>query len=376
MIEWISSGAHYIVSFALVISVIVFIHEFGHFLAARLCGVKIEVFSIGFGRELLGRTDKHGTRWKIALWPLGGFVKMYGDAGAASTADSKKLAKMTVAQKKVSFHYKPLWAKAIIVAAGPVANFLLAIAVFTYFIFTVGIASTQPIVGDIIPDSPAAHAGLQVDDRILTVNHRSMHSFNDIPDTIATNLGTPVTLEVKRGEETFTLKLTPKEISEKDVLGNEMKRPLIGIRSQQLTYENVGLLRAVGAATAKTYDMCATSLKVLGQMITGKRSADELKGPIGIAKLSGDITQHGDSVGETLRLFLWFVALLSVNLGMVNLFPIPMLDGGHLLFYAIEALRGRPLAEKVQEYSFRFGVVIVGSLMAFTLFNDMRQLFS
>lgn len=376
MIDYIFSGAHYVLSFAAVISIIVFVHEFGHFWVARLCGVKVEVFSIGFGRELLGRTDRHGTRWKLALWPLGGYVKMYGDANAASTADSAGLSAMTEEQKRQSFHHKPLWAKALVVAAGPVANFLLAIAVFTYFIFTVGIASTKPIIGGIIEDSPAAAAGLQVNDRIISVDGKRVHTFNDISSRIATNLGTPVKLDVKRKGEVFTLTLTPKAIEEADMLGNPIKRPLIGLRSQQITYENVGLLKAISTATQKTYDMCATSLKLLGQMLSGDRSADELKGPLGIAKMSGEVTSQGETTGETLRIFLWFVALLSVNLGMVNLFPIPMLDGGHLLFYSIEALQGRPLAERIQEYSFRFGFVLIAGLMALTLFNDMKQLFS
>lgn len=375
MIEWLISGAHYVLSFALVISIIVFIHEFGHFWAARLCGVKVEVFSIGFGRELLGRTDRHGTRWKLALWPLGGYVKMFGDAGAASTPDSDAIDTMSDAEKRVSFHHKPLWAKAIIVAAGPIANFLLAIAVFTYFIFTVGLTSTQPIIGSVIDDSPAQVAGLREGDRILKVDTTRIKTFNDIPAALVTNLGTPVKLTVKRDGETFELMITPKEIEEKDIVGNPVKRPLIGFRSQQLVYEDVGLVKAVWAATLKTYDMCATSLKLLGQMIQGDRSAKELKGPLGIAKLSGDVTQQGDTFAETMRVFLWFVALLSVNLGMVNLFPIPMLDGGHLAFYTLEALRGRPMAEKFQEYSFRLGFVLIAGLMAFTLLNDVRQLF-
>lgn len=376
MIDWLFNGAHYVLSFALVISVIVFVHEFGHFIVARWVGVKVEVFSIGFGRELLGRTDKHGTRWKLALWPLGGYVKMYGDAGAASTGDSKKLKKMTAAQKKVSFHHKPLWAKAAVVAAGPVANFILAIAVFTYFIFTVGLTSTQPVIGSVIKDSPAAHAGLRSGDRILKVDSKRIKTFNDIPAAIITNLGTPVELTIERGGREFTKTITPKEIEEKDVVGNSIKRPLIGFRSQKLTYEDVGMYQAVWAATVKTYDMCVTSLKVLGQMIGGDRSVEELKGPIGIAKLSGDVTKHGDGLKDTMHMFLWFVALLSVNLGMVNLFPIPMLDGGHLLFYCIEAVQGRPLAEKFQEYSFRFGFMLIAGLMALTLLNDVKQLFS
>jgi len=336
----------------------------------------VEVFSIGFGREIIGRTDRHGTRWKIAMWPLGGYVKMFGDAGAASTPNSDFVKEMTPQEKAVSFHHKPLWAKSIIVAAGPVSNFILAIAVFTYFIFTVGLTSTQPIVGSVIDDSPAQVAGLQPGDKIIQIDSTKISTFNDIPETIATNLGTPLKLTVVRDDETFQLTLTPKEISEKDILGNPMKRPMIGLRSQQLVYDDVGLPRAVWAATKKTYDMCATSLKLFGQMIRGDRSTDDLKGPLGIAKLSGDVTRQGDSFADTARIFLWFVALLSVNLGMVNLFPVPMLDGGHLVFYCIEAIRGRPLAEKFQEYSFRFGFVLIASLMALTLVNDVRQLFT
>lgn len=376
MIEWLSSGAHYVLSFAAVISIIVFIHEFGHFLAARLCGVKVEVFSIGFGRELLGRTDRHGTRWKLALWPLGGYVKMFGDAGAASTPNADFVNDMTPDEKHVSFHHKKLWQKAIIVAAGPVSNFVLAIAVFTYFIFTVGMTSTQPVVGSVIDDSPAQAAGLQPGDEITRIDDTRIRTFNDIPNVLATNLGTPVVLTVKRDGEIFTLTLTPTTIEEKDVLGNPLKRPMIGMRSQQLVYDQVGLPRAVWAATQRTYEMCTTSLKLIGQMVTGKRGIEDMKGPLGIAKLSGDVTRQGETLGDTARLFLWFVALLSVNLGMVNLFPIPMLDGGHLLFYCVEAVRGRPLAERFQEYSFRFGFVLIAGLMALTLFNDMRQLFS
>jgi regulator of sigma E protease len=374
MLEFISTSFHYIWSFALIISIIVFIHEGGHFLVARLCGVKVEVFSIGFGREIIGWNDRSGTRWKISLWPLGGYVKMFGDAGAASNPDDEKIAAMTSAEKKQSFHHQPLWAKALIVAAGPAANFLLAIAVFTYFIFTIGIASTQPVVGDVVTGSPAAQAGLKSGDRITKIDARNISTFNDIPDAIMTNLGTPVTVHVVRDAKAFELTITPSILEEKDALGNMQKRPLIGLRSQKITYENVGLFHAIIAATGRTYDMCVTSLHVLGQIITGERSATDLKGPIGIAKLSGEVTNQGESMSETLRMILWFIALLSVNLGLVNLFPIPMLDGGHLLFYAIEGLRGRPLAEKVQAFSFRIGVALIASLMAFSLFNDLRQI--
>lgn len=373
--DYLLNGAHYLLSFAAVISIIVFIHEFGHFIVARACGVKVEVFSIGFGRELWHRTDKRGTRWRVALWPVGGFVKMYGDSGAASTPDGEKVATMTEEEKKISFHHKALWQKALVVAAGPAANFVLAIAVFTYFIFTVGLTSTKPIIGAVMPETPAAEAGLQEGDVVLKVDNRRMKNFNDIPDAILINLGTPLELTIQRGEEVFTRSITPIEFEDTDALGNTIKRPLIGIRSQQITYEDVALPEAIWLATQRTYDLCATSLKVMGQMITGKRSTEELKGPLGIAEMSGKVTQTGDTMGERVRMFLWFIALLSVNLGLVNLLPIPMLDGGHLAFYGLEALQGRPLAEKFQEYSFKFGFVVIASLMALSVFNDVRNLF-
>ena len=366
---------HYVWSFALILSIIVFVHEFGHFIVARLCGVKIEVFSIGFGRELLGRTDRHGTRWKLAMWPLGGYVKMFGDSGAASTPDTSALDNMTDAERKVSFHYKPLWAKGLIVAAGPAANFVLAITVFTYFIFTTGMNSTEPVVGSVMEKTPAATAGLKAGDRITHVDGKEMRSFNDIPEALLTNLGQPLDVEVVRGEKHLTLSLTPIQFEEKDVLGNTQKRPLIGIRSQKMTFKDVGLPTAVGAAVERTYGMCRTTLFVIGQIVTGERGTKDLKGPLGIAKLSGDVTSQGETMSETLRMILWFVALLSVNLGLVNLLPIPMLDGGHLAFYCVEALRGRPMAAKFQEWSFRIGFALIVCLMAFSLFNDIRQMF-
>ena len=375
MIDHLLSLFHYAWSFALIISIIVFIHEGGHFLAARLCGVKVEVFSIGFGRELIGRTDRYGTRWKIALLPLGGYVKMYGDAGAASTPDTVALEEMSVEQRRQSFHYRPLWAKAIIVAAGPLSNFILAIGVFTYFIFTVGLNSTEPVIGSIMPNTPAATAGLHAGDRVLQVDGERMRTFNDIPAKLLSHLGETVALEVKRGEKQFSLTLKPIEFTDKDVLGNQQTRQLIGIRSQKLTYENVNFLQAIGAATERTYEMCGTTLRVLGQMLIGQRSTKDLKGPLGIAKLSGDVTSQGKTMSDTLQMILWFVALLSVNLGLLNLLPVPMLDGGHLAFYSIEAMRGRPVAAKFQEYSTRVGFALIAILMGISLVNDIRQLF-
>ncbi len=374
MIESLLDIGHYAWSFILILSVIVFVHEFGHYLAARLCGVRVEIFSIGFGRELFGFNDSHGTRWKFSLLPLGGYVKMFGDAGAASTADADKIERMSAADKQVSFHHKSLPRKFIIVAAGPLANFILSIAIFTYFIFSIGLASTEPVVGEVLKDSPAALAGLEKGDRIVKVDGREVGYFREIATEIGLNTGEPVALEVTRNDAVMHITLLPKIHEDKDALGNVVKRPIIGIKSQTLVYKDVGLLSALHHASLQTYEMCLTSVRVIGQMISGARSAEELKGPLGIAKLSGDATASGETMSQTLRTILWFIALLSVNLGFINLFPIPMLDGGHLLFYVIEGLRGRPLAEKVQEYSFRFGFAVLMTLMAFTLFNDIRQL--
>ena len=373
--EILGTVFHYLWSFTLILSVIVFVHEFGHFIVARWCGVKIETFSIGFGREIFGRTDKHGTRWKFAIIPLGGYVKMYGDSSAASTPDMEKLNAMSNAERKQSLHHQPLLAKSAIVAAGPIANFLLTIAVFTYFIYSVGIASTEPVIGEIMPKTPAASAGLKPDDRVLSIDGKRMRSFNDIPETLITNLYTPVQLEIQRGKEIIRLSITPIEYEDKDIAGNTEKRPLIGIRSKQLTRVDVTFPQALWHATEKTYDMCATNLKALGQIIVGDRSAKALTGTLGIAKLSGDITKQGESSRETLMTILWFIAVLSAGIGLVNLFPLPMLDGGHLLFYGIEALRGRPASERFMEYSYRFGFILIMALMAFTLYNDARKIF-
>ena len=366
---------HYAWSFALIISIIVFVHEYGHFIVARMCGVRIETFSIGFGREIIGRTDRHGTRWKIAAFPLGGYVKMAGDASAASTPDKASLDAMTPEERARSLHHQPLWKKALIVVAGPLANFLLTIAVLTYFIYTVGIASTQPVVGEVMPKTPAASAGLKPGDRIVKIDSKEMHSFNDIPEALITNLYTPVTLTVERDGATMTLSITPIEYADKDLTGNVEKRPLIGIRSQQITRKDVNFPQAILLATGKTYDICATNISALGQIIRGERSARGLTGTLGIAKLSGDITHQGETIRETLMTMLWFIAMISAGIGLVNLFPLPMLDGGHLFFYAIEAIIRRPLPERVTEYSYRLGFAIILMLMAFTIFNDARRIF-
>ncbi|MFO1242955.1 MAG: RIP metalloprotease RseP [Rickettsiales bacterium] len=360
---------HTLASFFIIISVIVFIHEFGHFIIARWCGVKIEAFSIGFGKEVIGWNDKHGTRWKISALPLGGYVKMFGDSSEASTPDKDKMEQMTEEEKAVSFHFKPLWKKAAIVVAGPVFNFILTIAIFTGFLFSYGLETTDPIVGDVMKGSAAEEAGLVSGDRVLKIDGKKVEHFSDIPRLIATNLGTEIHIIINRSGETKDVLLTPRSTEETDALGNKISRPMIGIKSQRLMYKDVGLSRALLEAVKKTWQITATTFDYLGQMIAGDRSAKELKGPLGIAKLSGQAADQG------FYTILWFIAMLSANLGMVNLFPIPPLDGGHLLYYTIEGLRGRPMAERFQEYGFRAGFAVIICLMVFTVFNDLKQMF-
>lgn len=363
------SFLHYFFSFVLVISVIVFVHEFGHYIVAKWAGVKIDAFAIGFGRELVGWNDKSGTRWKICALPLGGYVKMFGDASAASNADKDALDAMSEEEKAVSFHFKPLKKKAAVVAAGPIANFLLCIVLLTGLIYTVGLPSSRPEIGEVMKDTPAAAAGLKVGDTILQVNDKKIRQFNDIPLAIATNLGHPITLLVKRGEETMNLTITPKMMETDDMLGNKTHVPRIGIASTKIEIQDVGLPRAIWEATYRTYTICTNTLYAVGQMITGERSIKELKSPLGIAKFSGQATEKG------VRTVILLMAMLSANLGLINLFPIPILDGGHLAYYTAEALRGRPMAEKVQEWGYRVGFSLIMLLMAVTLFNDVKQIF-
>ncbi len=370
MLDILHSLLHTIASFIVVISVIVFIHEYGHYIIAKLCGVRISTFSIGFGKELFGWNDKSGTRWKVSLLPLGGYVKMFGDSSAASNPDTDALEAMSEEDKKVAFHYKKLYQKTLVVMAGPAFNFLLSIAIFTYFILNNGLPSSEPIAGKILENSAAAEAGLMVGDRITMIDDKKVYSFNDIPYYISTNIDTPVVLAVERGDKKLNITLTPKQVEEDDGLGNKIKRPLIGIGSKEMKYEDVGLFNAVIEATKHTYRFCAINLRAVGQLISGERSPKQLKGMVGIAQISGQAAYKG------FDMLVLIIANLSAAIGLFNLFPIPVLDGGHLLFYTIEALFRRPLAEKVQEWSFKIGFALVASLMAFTLVNDISKLVS
>lgn len=368
MIDALPEILHSLAAFIVIISVIVFVHEFGHYFVARRCGVRVETFSIGFGRELFGWNDSHGTRWKVSLLPLGGYVKMYGDMGAASTPDAGKLTKMTAKQKKEAFHYKSLGQKAAIVAAGPAANFLFAFVVLAGFFLAYGRPETAPEVGEVMKESAAEVAGLKKGDMILTLNGQKIERFEDLREVASMNAGEKMSIVFRRDTREIATTITPKLTETKDIFGNTIKVGLLGISSSAIQYKKVPLWEAIPMGAVEVYRISANTLKAVGQMLIGARSSDELSGVLRIGKYSGQAADKGVAV------VLWFMAVLSVNLGLINLFPIPVLDGGHLLFYAVEGVKGRPLAEKVQEWGYRVGFSLLILLMVFATYNDLRNL--
>ncbi len=365
MIEFASGIWDYVVPFVVVLTVLVFFHEMGHYLVARLNGVRVEVFSIGFGPELFGWTTRSGTRWKISAVPLGGYVKMFGDRDGSSAPDRDAVEEMTDAEKAVSFHHKRLSQRAAIVSAGPIANFLLAIVILAGFYMIYGQPSTVPELAVVEPQSAAERAGLEVGDLIVEIDGAAIERFEEVQLKVHTGLGAPMEITVLRDGAMTAVAVTPDVVEITDRFGNTSVVGRLGVRSSTIAMEPRGPIRAIWEATRSTYDYALVTLKAVGQFIVGTRSTKELAGPIGIAKMSGDMAQNG-AVG-----ILWFMAILSINLGLINLFPIPVLDGGHLLFYFFEAIRGRPLGERAQEYGFRFGLGLVLLLMIFVTWNDL-----
>lgn len=368
MFEIFSGIQNFVIPFLIILSILVFVHEMGHYLVARWNGVKVEVFSIGFGKEIFGWNDKAGTRWKVSLLPLGGYVKMFGDSDAASTPDGS-LRDMTPEEKEVSFHHKRLGQRTAVVAAGPIANFLLAIVMLAgLFVFN-GQPYTPPVIGEVKPDSPALAAGFEPDDRIIAVDGQTVERFEDLQRIVAlTTPGETLDFTVLRAGQEIVL---PTEIGSdrvEDRMGNSSTRGYLGVGRSGVEYREVGPATAVLAAFTETWNLSIGTLKAVGQIITGDRSAEELGGPIRIAQMSGQAVDLG--IGTA----IWFAAVLSINLGLINLFPIPMLDGGHLLFYAFEAVRGKPLGERAQEYGFRIGLALVLGLMIFVTWNDISNL--
>ena len=370
--EFISQLFGYIIPFLIVLTIVVFFHELGHYLVARWNKVDIEAFAIGFGKELFGFTDKHGTRWKLCMIPLGGYVKFKGDSNAASVPDFDGLAKMSDAEKAGSFEHKRVGQRAAVVAAGPIANFILAIVIFTGTFYFVGRYVTDPVVVEVQKDSAAELAGFQPEDLIIKIDDDPISSFSDIQRIVAPNPDVELKFLVRRSGRDVTLLATPKSREMTDRFGNTQKVGMIGIISNNkagnLRRKEYGLFEATGAAVGETWYVITRTLGYLGDIIVGKQSADQLGGPIRIAKVSGDVATLG--VAALLNL----AAVLSISIGLLILFPVPMLDGGHLVFYAYEAIRGRPLSENAQEIGFRIGLAAILMLMVFATWNDVTQL--
>jgi regulator of sigma E protease len=353
-------------NFLLLLTVLVFIHEWGHFSVARYFGVKVDVFSIGFGRELFGWNDKKGTRWKICILPFGGYVKFFGDANEASGV-AEGLDEMSDEDKAVSFHHKPLAQRAAIVAAGPLVNFAFAILVFAGLFMTMGEPFSSSKISAISENSAAYEAGLMAGDEIVAVDGVEINRFSELQSIVSLNTGSELALEVAREGQVLDIFLTPKKTTLEDRFGNNFVVYRIGIQSGPVEIAELGFFQSIVRSVEHTGEITKMMLVSVGQMITGLRSLDEMGGPLKIAQFTGQSASLG------IISFISFMALISINLGLVNLFPIPMLDGGHLMFYGIEAVKGSPVNEKVQEYSYLIGFVFVISLMVLLTWNDLGQ---
>lgn len=360
----------YTLPFLIVLSVLVFVHEMGHYWVARRCGVRVEVFSIGFGPELFGRTDHLGTRWKLSAIPLGGYVRMFGEMDPTQSVTEAEAAdaQLSPEEKRVSFRHQPVGNRMAIVFAGPAANFLFALVVLAGLFSTYGQPFTPADVGAVQPGSAAEQAGLRVGDVITAIDGSSVVRFEEVQQVVRLNAGRRLHLEVKRGEDTLDLYATPTAHALTDRFGNSHAVGLLGISRAGMEYQRHGPFTALWQAMRESGLVISGTFTALGQMVMGERGTADLGGPLRIAQMSGEMAQSG------LEATVWFLAMLSINLGLLNLFPVPLLDGGHLLFYLVEAVRGRPLAERTQEYGFRIGLALVLTLMVFATWNDLVHL--
>jgi regulator of sigma E protease len=357
----------YVLGFFLLLGPLVTIHEFGHYLVGRWFGVRADVFSIGFGKELAGWTDKRGTRWKLSALPLGGYVQFAGDMNPASQPDAEWL-KLPAAEREVCFQAKPLWQRALIVLAGPLANFVAAIMILAAFLMAYGQIVASPTIGKVEAGSVAAAAGLREGDRIVSIGGSEVAEFGDISKLVAPHPNEQMAVTLVRDGSPLNLALTTAGKTERDEFGNTFVRGYLGIGPAAVEARAVNPVQAVGLAIGQTRDMIDLMVTGMGQIITGKRSVEELGGPLKIAKFSGEQLSLG------WRAFVAFAAFISINLGFINLLPIPVLDGGHLAFYAAEAIRRKPASPKSQEWAFRTGVAFVVALMLFVTFNDLASL--
>ena len=364
---------NYLLPFIVLILVVVFIHEYGHYYFAKKYGVGVTDFSIGFGREIFGWNDKSGTRWKICWIPLGGYVKFFGDRNVFSQADQEKIIeKYNKEDQKKLFVLKPLYQRALIVFGGPLANFLLALVIFFSIYTFVGKDFTPAVINEVQKDSPAMVGGLKDNDIILEIDGNEVKSIMDVSKYIMMSTDDFIDFKVNRSYDELLLKIKPNIVFGEDNLGNKIKKRMVGIKlgaqNNKINHVKLGPAQAIYHSAQEVYYVSTSSLKYIGAMIFGKADTSQLGGPIRIAKISGQVAEFG------LLAFISMMAYISISLGLVNLFPIPMLDGGHLMFYAFEKVLGRPLSQKTQEGFFRIGLFVLLSLMVFTTFNDLKDL--
>ncbi|TAJ62143.1 M50 family metallopeptidase [Brevundimonas sp.] len=394
MTGFLGQALLYIVPFLLVLTFIVTIHELGHFLVARAFGVKVDRFSIGFGKTIVARTDKHGTEWRLAWLPLGGYVKFSGDLDASSVPDQAGLAELrqrVIAEngpgaERDYFHFKPIWQRALIVAAGPAANFLLSMVLFTLLFSVVGEQISPPRVYQVAPGSPAAEAGFRPMDMIRSVNGRPVFESAQVTNTVILSAGDPLTFVVDRGGRDVTLVATPARRIEQDELAGRVRVARIGLvlapLQSDVRFRRLNPVEAAGKGIETIGRTVATTGTYIGRIFTGKESGDLLSGPIGIARAAGGVTQQavaanpdpGFMAANLALTFISFAAIVSIGIGIVNLLPIPVLDGGHLLFYGYEAVARRPVPARVQEVGYRVGLALLAGLMLFATWNDLQKL--
>ncbi|MCJ8509013.1 RIP metalloprotease RseP [Rhizobium lemnae] len=362
----------YLIPFILVLSLLVFVHEMGHYLVGRWSGIRVTAFSIGFGPELVGFNDKHGTRWKISAIPLGGYVKFWGDEVASSRPDFEGLGRLTEAERSQTLGGAKLWKRAATVAAGPIANFLLAIVIFAILFGVYGRSVSDPVVSEVRADSAAAAAGIMAGDRLVALDGSAIETFDDVRRYVSIRPETLVTVTIERNGQRQDLPLVPKRTELTDQFGNKVEMGLIGV----VTNEQSGNFRriqytplaAVREGVIETGQIISGTFRYIGNLITGRMKADQLGGPVRVAQASGQMATLG------LAAVMQLAAILSVSIGLLNLMPVPVLDGGHLVFYAIEAIRGKPLGAGAQEIAFRIGLAMVLSLMVFATWNDISNL--
>jgi len=362
----------YILPFIVLIVIVVFIHEYGHYYFAKRFGVGVTDFSIGFGKEMFGWNDKSGTRWKVCVIPLGGYVKFFGDRNVYSQADNDKIIKeySKVDQDKL-FVLKPLYQRALIVFGGPLANFLLAILIFFSVYTFAGKDFTPAVINEVQKDSPAMVAGLKDNDIVVSIDGNEVKSIMEVSKYIMMSTDEFINFTVNRYDQDLTFRVKPNIIEGEDNLGNKISKRMVGIKlgayNNEVNHVKLGPAKALFYAVKEVYYVSTSSLKYIGSMIVGNGDTSQLGGPIRIAKISGQVAEFG------ILPFISLMAYISISLGLINLFPIPMLDGGHLMFYSIEKVLGRPLSQKTQEGFFRIGLFLLLSLMFFTTFNDLKD---